>query len=168
MRNPKLQIAFVCLVAGLVAAPAAKTQWAVIDAPAILQLIQEVQTMAQQLATAKQQLSQAQQALQTMTGDRGMAQLLNGTVRNYLPSNWAQVTGALQAGGSFPALSGDVQNLMTANAVLSPQRLATLSARRTTARAGQSSVGRYATGAHARSVCKCQQSFHRLAEPGRV
>jgi type IV secretion system protein VirB5 len=125
--NPKLQIICACLVACFAAAPPAQAQWAVIDAPAIVQLIQEVQTMAQQLATAKQQLSQAQQALQTMTGDRGMAQLLSGTVRNYLPSNWAQVTGALQGGGSFSALSGDVQNLMTANAVLSPQRLATLS-----------------------------------------
>jgi type IV secretion system protein VirB5 len=127
VRNLKVQIAGACLVACFAAAPAAQAQWAVVDAPAIVQLIQEVQTMAQQLATARQQLSQAQQALQTMTGDRGMAQLLNGTVRNYLPANWAQVTGALQAGGSFPALSGDVQNLMTTNAVLSPQRLATLS-----------------------------------------
>jgi type IV secretion system protein VirB5 len=127
VRNPKIQIACACLVASFAAAPSAQAQWAVIDAPAIVQLIQEVQTMAQQLATAKQQLSQAQQALQTMTGDRGMAQLLSGTVRNYLPANWAQVTGALQGGGSFSALSGDVQNLTTANAVLSSQRLATLS-----------------------------------------
>ena len=127
MRNRKLHIACACLVAYFAAATPAQAQWAVIDAPAIVQLIQEVQTMAQQLATAKQQLSQAQQALQTMTGDRGMAQLLGGTVRNYLPANWAQVTGALQGGGTFSALSGDIQNLMTANAVLSPQRLATLS-----------------------------------------
>jgi type IV secretion system protein VirB5 len=127
VRKPKIQIAGACLVACFAAAPAAQAQWAVVDAPAIVQLIQEVQTMAQQLATAKQQLSQAQQALQTMTGDRGMAQLLNGTVRNYLPSNWSQVAGALQGNSSFSALSGDVQNLVTANAVLSPQRLATLS-----------------------------------------
>ena len=127
MRNPKVQIAAACLVACFAAVPAAQAQWAVVDAPAIVQLIQQVQTMAQQLATAKQQLSQAQQALQTMTGDRGMEQLLGGTVRNYLPSNWTQVTGALQGGGGFSTLASDVQNLMTANAVVSPQRLATLS-----------------------------------------
>ena len=127
MRNLKVQIAVACLVACFAAAPAAQAQWAVIDAPAIIQLIQEVQTMAQQLATAKQQLSQAQQALQTMTGDRGMEQLLSGTVRNYLPSNWTQVIGALQGGGSFSTLASGVQSLMTANAVVSPQRLATLS-----------------------------------------
>jgi type IV secretion system protein VirB5 len=56
-----------------------------------------------------------------------MAQLLGGTVRNYLPANWTQVTGALQGRGSSSALSSDIQILMTANAVLTPQRLATLS-----------------------------------------
>ena len=127
MRSLKIGILAACCITSLAAAPAAWAQWAVVDAPAILQLIQEVQTMAQQLQTAKAQLLQAQQALQTMTGDRGMEQLLNGTVRNYLPSNWTQVTGALQGSGGFSALSGDVQNLINANAVLSPQRLATLS-----------------------------------------
>jgi type IV secretion system protein VirB5 len=127
MRNYKFPIIVASLLACFAGAPMARAQWAVVDAPAIVQLIQEVQTMSQQLATAKQQLSQAQQALQTMTGDRGMAQLLSGTVRNYLPSNWAQVTGALQGSGGFSTLSGDVQSLITTNAVLSSQRLATLS-----------------------------------------
>jgi type IV secretion system protein VirB5 len=127
MRNFRMFFTALCLVACFAEAPAARAQWAVIDAPAIVQLIQQVQTMSQQLATARNQLTQANQALQTMTGDRGMELLLNGTVRNYLPSNWSQVTGAFQGSGGFGALSGDVQSLMTANAVLSPQRLATLS-----------------------------------------
>jgi type IV secretion system protein VirB5 len=114
-----------CLVASFAAAPAAWAQWAVVDAPAIVQLIQEVQTTAQQLQTAKDQLLQARQALQTMTGDRGMEQLLSGTVRNYLPSDWTQLAAALQ--GSTGPLSADVQSLIRANAVLTPQRLATLS-----------------------------------------
>lgn len=62
-----------------------------------------------------------------MTGDRGMELLLSGTVRNYQPTDWAQVTGIVQGSGGFGALPGDVQNLVRANAVLSPQRLATLS-----------------------------------------
>src|ERR1700689_4451061 len=128
MRILKVRMLAACSIASLAAAPAAWAQWAVVDAPAIVQLIQEVQTTAQQLQTAKEQLLQAQQALQTMTGDRGMEQLLSGTVRNYLPSNWTQVTGALQGPGGFSALSTDVQSIVTANAVLSPQRLATLSA----------------------------------------
>ena len=89
----------VCLLTSLAAAPAARAQWAVIDVPAIAQLIQEVQTMQQQLATARSQLQSAQQALQAMTGSRGMQTLLAGTTRNYLPSNWTQMTGALQGQG---------------------------------------------------------------------
>ncbi len=127
MRGIKIRMAATCLIASCAAAPAAWAQWAVVDAPAIVQLIQEVQTTAQQLQTAKEQLLQAQQALQTMTGNRGMEQLLSGTVRNYLPSDWTQVTGALRGSAGFAALSGDVQSLVSANAVLSPQRLATLS-----------------------------------------
>jgi type IV secretion system protein VirB5 len=127
MRSLKIRMVAACLIASLAVTPAAWAQWAVVDAPAIVQLIQEVQTMAQQLQTARAQLLQAQQALQTMTGDRGMEQLLSGTVRNYLPSSWTQVTGALQGSGGFSALSTDVQSIVTANAVLSPQRLATLS-----------------------------------------
>jgi type IV secretion system protein VirB5 len=127
MRSLKIRMVAACFIASLAVTPAAWAQWAVVDAPAIVQLIQEVQTTAQQLQTARAQLLQAQQALQTMTGDRGMEQLLSGTVRNYLPSNWTQLTGALQGSGGFSALSTDAQGIVTANAVLSPQRLATLS-----------------------------------------
>jgi type IV secretion system protein VirB5 len=127
MRSPKVRMVAALCIASFVVAPAAWAQWAVVDAPAIVQLIQEVQTTAQQLQTAKAQLLQAQQALQTMTGDRGMEQLLSGTLRNYLPSSWTQVTAALHGSAGFGALSGDVQTLVSANAVLSPQRLATLS-----------------------------------------
>jgi type IV secretion system protein VirB5 len=117
-----------CLAASIAVAPAARAQWAVIDVPAIVQLVQEVQTMQQQLATARQQLQSAQQSLQAMTGDRGMTTLLSGVTRNYLPANWTQVTGALQGPRSgYNGLSADVQSVIAANAVLTPQRLATLS-----------------------------------------
>jgi type IV secretion system protein VirB5 len=118
------------LVIGIASTPAAHAQWAVIDAPAIMQLVQEVQTMQQQLATARDQLRSAQQGLQAMTGDRGMAQLLSGTPRNYLPSNWIEVTDVLQGlgTGGYAGLSADVRLATTVNSVLSPQRLGTLSA----------------------------------------
>jgi type IV secretion system protein VirB5 len=128
MRSLKFCLPIAFLAASMLGVPAAHAQWAVVDAPAIVQLIQEVQTTAQQLATAKAQLLQAEQALQTMTGDRGMEQLLNGIVRNYLPSNWTQVSGVLKGTGGFSALSTDVQSVMSTNAVLSPQRMATLPA----------------------------------------
>src|SRR5882757_8594463 len=97
MHSLKYSLAF--LAVSMLEVPTAHAQWAVVDAPAIVQLIQEVQTTAQQLATAKDQLLQAKQALQTMTGDRGMEQLLSGTNRNYLPSDWAQMNGVLQGAG---------------------------------------------------------------------
>ena len=120
----------VCLLAATALAPAARAQWAVVDAPAIAQLIQEVKTMEQQLITARNQLLSAQQALQSMTGSRGMQNLLSGVARNYLPTDWAQIINALQGQGvsGYPAFSASVRGNMTANAVLSPQRLAALSA----------------------------------------
>ncbi len=128
MPTCKLRTLLVCSLGSLAISPAARAQWAVIDAPAIVQLIQEVQTMQQQLATARTQLQSAQQTFAAMTGNRGMQGLLGGTTRNYLPSNWTQLTGALQSGGAgtYAGLSADVQSALSANAVLSPQRLATL------------------------------------------
>jgi type IV secretion system protein VirB5 len=129
MPTLNIRLLAVCLAASIAVAPAARAQWAVVDAPAIVQLIQEVQTMRQQLATAQNQLVSAQQALQAMTGDRGMERLLAGTPRNYLPANWTQVMGVLRGQGAsgYAGLSADVQSAMAANAVLSPQTLATLS-----------------------------------------
>ena len=118
------------IVALVATAPApVRAQWAVIDAPAIVQLVQQVQTMEQAVQTARDQLSQARLTLKTMTGDRGMSRLLSGVTRNYLPTNWTQVTSALpgQGASGYAGLSADAQSAMAANAVLSPQRLAMLS-----------------------------------------
>jgi type IV secretion system protein VirB5 len=111
-----------------VTTPPARAQWAVIDAPAIVQLIQEVQTMQEELQTARDQLTQAKQTLQTMTGNRGMELLLGGASRNYLPSSWSQLTGAMSGGGGgYSGLSTDVRSAIAANAVLTPQQLSMLS-----------------------------------------
>jgi len=106
----------------------AYAQWAVIDVGAIAQLVQQVATMADQLSTAQNHLRQAQQEFQSMTGDRGMENLLSGTVRNYLPSNWTELSAAVdQVSGAYHALSSGVQNLMEENAVLTPQQVSQLS-----------------------------------------
>ncbi|MGD0491819.1 MAG: type IV secretion system protein [Steroidobacteraceae bacterium] len=118
---------WVCLILCLAAAPAARAQWAVVDVGAIAQLIQEVQTMSQQLITAEAQLQQAKSTLQSMSGSRGMQTLLSGTNRNYLPTSSAQLTSAMQGGGSYPGLTSDVRNAVNANAVLTPAQLALLS-----------------------------------------
>jgi len=107
--------------------PPARAQWAVVDAPATAQLIQQVKTMAQQLETTRNQLMQAKSALETMTGTRGMQLLLSGTVRNYLPASWDQLVGVMQGGvGGYSALAADVRLALGTNAVLSPQQLALL------------------------------------------
>ena len=118
---------WVCLAISLAAAPAARAQWAVVDVGAIAQLMQEVRTMTQQLLTAQAQLQQANATLQSMSGGRGMQLLLSGTNRNYLPTSSAQLTGAMQGSGSYPGLSLGVRNAVSANAVLTPAQLATLS-----------------------------------------
>jgi len=103
-------------------------QWAVVDVPATIQLVQEVQTAAQQLATLKSQLTQVEQTLQSMSGLRGMQQLLSGTNLNYLPTNWDQLNGAgTGAAGSYQGLGASIQSLITTNARLSSAQLATLS-----------------------------------------
>jgi len=108
----------VAVLAILGVSPAAHAQWAVIDVGAIAQLIQEVQQMQQAVQTARNQLSQAQQTYQSMSGGRGMDILLSGTVRNYLPGSWAQVS---------TALAGPIQATVNANAVLTGQQWAALS-----------------------------------------
>ena len=128
MRSTKLVLILTFLFGSLAAIQPAQAQWAVVDAPAIVQLIQQVENAAQQLVTLRNQLLQAQQALQSMTGTRGMEQLLSGTVRNYLPTDWSQLSGALQGSGSFGALSSDAQGIAAAGAVLSPQRISLLPA----------------------------------------
>jgi type IV secretion system protein VirB5 len=116
------------LAAVVLVSPPARAQLAVIDGPATAQLIHEVQAMEQQVRTAQNQLTQAQRSLATMTGDRGMERLLAGVTRNYLPSSWAQLIGAMNgAGGAFPGLSTDVRNAVSSNAVLTPQQMAALS-----------------------------------------
>jgi hypothetical protein len=129
MLTRKINLAAICLAASIAIAPAARAQWAVVDAPALVQLIQQVKSMQQQLSIAANQLQSAQLALQAMTGSRSMAGLLGGTNRNYLPANWTQVVSASQGSGAggYASLSTDVQSAITANAVLSPQRLSTLS-----------------------------------------
>jgi type IV secretion system protein VirB5 len=108
--------------------PASDAQFAVIDVGAIVQLVQEVATLEQQLKTAQSTLSNAQQQFQAMVGNRGMQNLISGVNRNYLPANWTQLSGAVgQTGGAYQALSAAIQSLMMANAVLTPQQIASMS-----------------------------------------
>jgi type IV secretion system protein VirB5 len=115
------------LVIGSCCVSVAHAQFAVIDVASVTQLMSEVQTLEQQLATARADLAQAQSAYQSTVGGRGMERLLSGTVRNYLPGDWASLQSGLGTGGGYSALSADFNGALSRNAVLTPQQIATLS-----------------------------------------
>ena len=106
----------------------AQAQFAVIDVASIMQLVQEVQQLEQQVQTARSQLAQAQSEYAAITGNRGMQNLLAGTVRNYLPADWTQLSQVMSgSSASFPALASNVTGLIRSNAILTPTEVALLS-----------------------------------------
>jgi hypothetical protein len=55
--------------------------------------------------------------------------LLRNVERNYLPANWNELVASIQgAQGAYGALTAEMQRALEANAVLSPEQLAALSA----------------------------------------
>lgn len=100
--------------------PQAPAAIPVVDAGAIAQLVSQVENL-------HAQLEQAQEAFTAMTGGRGMEQLLEGLVRNYLPADWAAIEGALDLASDTGELAREIRNLAASNAVLTAQHLATLS-----------------------------------------
>jgi type IV secretion system protein VirB5 len=116
-------------IAGAGFAPKTQAQWAVVDVGAIAQLVQQLSTMEQQLETMQGHFRQAQQEYQSITGSRGMQNLLSGTVRNYLPADWQSLQSSLtSASSAFPALSAAVRQAINANAVLNDRQLSLFSA----------------------------------------
>jgi len=110
-----------------VVAPAARAQVAVFDIQAFVQLLTQVRTLQQQLSTAQSHLMQAQSEFQSMTGRRGMEQLLAGTTRNYLPAEWSDLVGAMQGvGAANGPLASDLHAAISALSVLSAQQLSLL------------------------------------------
>ena len=106
----------------------ASAQFAVIDVASIAQLLKEVQQLEQQVATARSQLVQAQSEYAAITGNRGMQNLLSGTIRNYLPSDWTQLSQVMSgASASFPALASSTSSFVNSNAVLTASQVALLS-----------------------------------------
>ena len=111
-------IALLAMLFLMGSSPSAKAQWAVVDVGAIAQLIQQLAKMEQAIQTAENQLAQAQAQYQSMTGNRGMQNLLSGVNRNYLVSDFNQLASALAPG---------IQSHITTNAVLTPAQVAALS-----------------------------------------
>jgi type IV secretion system protein VirB5 len=128
MSMKRNRLLMLSIPAMMLASATVRAQFAVIDVASVAQLVQQLQTLAQQLEAARAQVAQAQAQYQSITGSRGMQSLLNGTVRNYLPTQWSQLSGLMQgSAGGYAALSADMQGSLQANAVLSAQQLASLS-----------------------------------------
>ena len=109
-------------------APRAHAQIPVTDVGAIAQLLIQVEQTYQQLQTIQNQLTQAQIEYQSITGSRGMQNLLSGTNRNYLPLTWSQMQSTANgSGGAYGTLSASIQLLTAADAILSPTALNSMS-----------------------------------------
>ncbi len=129
MRLRRIGLLSACCLALLSPLPVAHAQLAVIDVASLTQLLAQAQTLMQQLQAARTQIAQAQTLYQSMTGSRGMQQLLNNVPLNYLPVNWMQLSGVAQGNaGAYPALAAGVSNALAGNAVLTPAQLTALSA----------------------------------------
>jgi type IV secretion system protein VirB5 len=108
----------------------AQAQFAVVDVAAGLKLLSEIQTLEQQLTTLQSHLAQARSAYAAITGPRGMERLLSGTVRNYLPPDWASFQSMLQqTSANYSALSAQARTLIAQNAILSDSQVAALGPR---------------------------------------
>ena len=148
------------LIVGAFTTPAAHAQWAVVDVGAIAQLVQQVAKMEEQLTTMQAHLRQAEQEYQSITGDRGMENLLSGTVRNYLPADWQSLQAAItQTSSAYPALAAAIQSSITRNAVLTPQQLALLSPAERDRIVYRTSIGCHAAGHHRASTWHNQWSI---------
>jgi type IV secretion system protein VirB5 len=123
----RLALAAMLLLSPL-ATPPAHAQFAVIDVGAITQLITEVEILQDQLTTARAHLAQAQAEFASITGGRGMEQLLSGAPRNYLPTSWADLQAVMQGGGGFGGLGGGIAATVTINSILPDPALALLPA----------------------------------------
>jgi len=113
------------IIAGLVLALAgiggASAQIPVTDVAGLTQQIQQVVSWGQQLQQMKAQIDQQKQMYESLSGSRGLGQLLNDpTLRSALPADWQQVYAAIQKGG-YSGLTGTAKAIRDANAIYSCQ-----------------------------------------------
>jgi type IV secretion system protein VirB5 len=101
----------------------------VIDLANLAQAVQQVASWIQQYQQMVQQLQGQAQQISAITGGRGMETLMPMTnaARNYLPPDYAQLMQAVNgASSTYAGLSGQVQSIMAANAVLTSSQLGTM------------------------------------------
>ncbi|VTY36581.1 Type IV secretion system protein virB5 [Xylophilus ampelinus] len=132
------QFLAIFLAASALLAPLhAKAGIPVIDVTAVANLIQQVMYWQQQISAMQKQFDQLkaskeqlQQTYSSMTGTRGMDQLLpmSNMDRNYLPQNYNDLMSVVKGSTSgYSGLSGQVQSIMDANNILSTTQMDALS-----------------------------------------
>ena len=102
----------------------------VVDLAALQALIQELVAWSEQLRSMESQLTQMKQTYASMTGVRGMDQLLrlSDATRNYLPPDWQVLESSLSgASAAYPQLAAAVHAQSGANAVLTDADVARFS-----------------------------------------
>jgi type IV secretion system protein VirB5 len=98
----------------------------VIDVANLAQAIQQVMSWVQQYQQMAQQIQQLQAQYQAITGPRGMEMLvpMSNAARNYLPPDYQQLIQAVNgASATYAGLSGQVQSITAANAILTNAQL---------------------------------------------
>jgi type IV secretion system protein VirB5 len=124
--NVRTTSALICVLA-LAAAPQAQAVWPVVDIRAITQMASQLRTLQNQLATARDQLAQARDTYGSLTGTRGMQQLLSDVTHNALPIDYQQLTDVLNnARATYSALGTRVQELISQNTSLTDAQLSRL------------------------------------------
>lgn len=81
------------------------TQRAMESAQQLTQLLNQLEQMKAQLETMKNQLSQAKDTYKSMTGSRGMGQLLGNQNYERIPTNWQQTLDMTNGSGQYSNIS---------------------------------------------------------------
>jgi len=129
LKSLALGVVATCVLVTMPIQPS-KAAWPVIDLASIRQLIQQVSYWKQQISGMTNQLNQLKQTYASLTGTRGMQNLLGLTpqMRNYLPPDWASLMNVVQStGGGYAGLSARAKQILIANAILTATDLSRLS-----------------------------------------
>ena len=85
-----MRIACSLLILAILCQAPAHAQWAVIDPTNLVQNIEQVRQTIQQIQQIKAQVETTQKQLDSLTGDRGMRNLMTDTNRDYIPRDWRE------------------------------------------------------------------------------
>jgi type IV secretion system protein VirB5 len=125
--NPTRTTTLLVSVLTLGTATQSHAAWPVIDVRAIAQMTSQLRTLQNQLTTARDQLNEARNTYSSLTGARGMQDLLSDAERNALPTDYQELADVLtNTSAAYSVLGGHVQELINQNAVLTDEDLAEL------------------------------------------